>query len=57
MNVATRDKRDLSDQIGAVLAKDSENPTKDDLKRGQMAMLTTLYYLAVLPGFVHNPLQ
>ena len=40
MGLATSARRELSDGLGAVLAKDFDHPTKDDLSRGRMAMLT-----------------
>ena len=40
MSIAKSDRRELADLLGAVLAKDFNNPTKDDLSRGRMAMLT-----------------
>ena len=40
MNIAKSDRRELSELFGAVLAKDFDNPTKEDLTRGRMAMLT-----------------
>lgn len=40
MRVAASDRRGLYELFGVVLAKDLDNPTKDDLIRGRMAMLT-----------------
>ena len=40
MRVATSDRQNLAHLMGALLAEDFEKPTKDDLARGRMAMLT-----------------
>lgn len=40
MGIAASDRRGLYDLFGAVLAEDFDNPTRDDLIRGRMAMLT-----------------
>lgn len=46
MRISKSDRRGLYDLFGEVLAKDFDNPTKDDLTRGQMAMLTMVSVLA-----------
>jgi len=40
MNNTAAARRELTAGLGAVLAKDFNNPTKDDLSRGRMAILT-----------------
>lgn len=40
MRIAASDRRELYDLFGMALAKDMDNPTRDDLIRGRMAMLT-----------------
>lgn len=40
MRIAKSDRRGLYDLFGGVLAKDLDNPTREDLIRGRMAMLT-----------------
>ena len=40
MHIAPSERSALGDSLGAVLAKDFDQPTKDDRVRGQMAMLT-----------------
>jgi len=40
MSVSTSTRRGLSDNFGAALAKDFNHPTKDDISKGRMAILT-----------------
>lgn len=40
MRISKSDRRGLYDLFGDVLAKNFDNPTRDDLTRGRMAMLT-----------------
>lgn len=46
MTIATSTRRGLSDSFGAVLAKDFDHPTKDDVSRGRMAILTMVSVMA-----------